>query len=98
VPNTTSLAFEGASAETLVFALDLEGVAVSSGAACSSGTIRRSPVLLAMGLAEEAGASIRVSLGPSNTAEEIAFAIDALQRVVERARSAATRATGGGGR
>jgi cysteine desulfurase len=96
VPNTSSLAFEGVAAEALVFALDLEGVAVSSGAACSAGTIRRSHVLLAMGLVDEAGASIRVSLGPSSTREEIATFVGTLERMVERARSAATRGIGRG--
>ncbi len=96
VPNTSSLAFEGVAAEAVVFALDLEGIAVSSGAACSAGTIRRSHVLLAMGLVDEAGASIRVSLGPSNTREEIAIFVGTLERVVERARSAAARGAGRG--
>ncbi len=91
VPNTSSLAFEGVAAEALVFALDLEGIAVSSGAACSAGTIRRSHVLLAMGLVEEAGASIRVSLGPANTREEIATFVETLERLVERVRKAAAR-------
>jgi cysteine desulfurase len=94
VPNTSSLAFEGVAAEALVFALDLEGIAVSSGAACSAGTIRRSHVLLAMGLLEEAGASIRVSLGPENTPEEIATFVETLERMVERVRSAAAREAG----
>jgi len=96
IPNTSSLAFDGVAAEALVFALDLEGIAVSSGAACSAGTIRRSHVLLAMGLVDEAGASIRVSLGPSNTREQIATFVETLERMVERARSAAPRAAGRG--
>src|SRR5207247_8091742 len=96
VPNTSSLAFEGVAAEALVFALDLEGIAVSSGAACSAGTIRRSHVLVAMGLVDEAGASIRVSLGPSNTREQIATFVETLERMVERARSASPRAAGRG--
>src|SRR6266571_2831680 len=89
IPNTSSLAFDGVAAEALVFALDLEGIAVSSGAACSAGTIRRSHVLLAMGLVDEAGASIRVSLGPSNTREQIATFVETLERLVERVRKAA---------
>ena len=86
VPNTSSLSFDGVPSETLVFALDLEGFAVSAGAACSAGTIRRSHVLLAMGLGREAETSIRVSLGPTNTREEIGKFIEALERIVDRAR------------
>ena len=96
IPNTSSLAFDGVAAEALVFALDLEGIAVSSGAACSAGTIRRSHVLVAMGLVDEAGASIRVSLGPSNTREQIATFVETLERMVGRARSASPRAAGRG--
>jgi cysteine desulfurase len=87
VPNTSSLSFEGVLAETLVFALDLEGIAVSAGAACSAGTIRRSHVLLAMGLGDEADTSIRVSLGPLSKREEIATFVATLGRIVERVRS-----------
>src|SRR5262249_23727208 len=87
VPNTSSLSFEGVPAETLVFALDLEGIAVSAGAACSAGTIRRSHVLLAMGLGDAADTSIRVSLGPLSKREEIATFVGTLERIVERVRS-----------
>jgi cysteine desulfurase len=93
-PNTTSLAFDGAAGETLVAALDLEGVAVSAGAACSAGTVRRSHVLDAMGLEDDAAASIRVSLGPGTTASEIEAFVGILVRVVERARAAAPVAAG----
>lgn len=88
VPNTTSLAVEGTTGEALVIALDLEGVAVSAGSACSAGTLRRSHVLQAMGLAEEAGCSIRVSLGPSSAPSEIDEFVSILEAVVERVRSA----------
>ncbi len=64
VPGLTSLALPGAKAETLVIRLDLAGIAVSAGAACSSGKVGRSHVLSAMGLAPEIVASaIRISLG-----------------------------------
>lgn len=66
--NTVCLALAGARAETQVIALDLAGIAVSAGAACSSGKVSRSHVLDAMGLAQLAGESIRVSL-PWNTTE-----------------------------
>jgi len=95
VPNTSSLAFAGANAETLVIALDLEGVAVSSGSACSAGTFRRSHVLEAMGLHEEAACSIRVSLGPATTREEIEHFLRTLERVLDRVRTAAGRVFAG---
>ncbi len=97
VPNTSSLAFEGVSGEALVMALDLEGFAVSAGSACSAGTVRKSHVLEAMGLRDESGASIRISLGPSNTREDIERFVGVLQRVVARARHAEARVAGWGG-
>jgi cysteine desulfurase len=84
LPNTTSLYLPGVSAESLVCALDLEGVAVSAGSACSAGTARRSASLLAMGLVEEASASIRISLGPMTTEEEIETFLAVLPGVLER--------------
>jgi len=72
LPNTTSLALPGASAETLVIQLDLAGIAVSAGAACSSGKVRASRVLTAMGVAPAvAGTAIRVSLGWSTTEADV---------------------------
>jgi cysteine desulfurase len=94
VPNTTSLAFEGVAGESLVIALDLEGFAVSAGSACSAGTIRRSHVLEAMGLAEASRSSIRVSLGPETTVAEIDALAGALETVVARSRRAALTAPG----
>jgi cysteine desulfurase len=88
VPNTSSLALEGVSGESLVIALDLEGIAISAGSACSAGTIRRSHVLEAMGLREESGESIRISLGPGTTREELLTFLETLERVVARARGA----------
>ena len=76
VPNTTNIYFEGIEGEALVIALDLKGLAVSTGAACSSGAIEPSHVLIAMGLRpERAKASIRFSLGKQNTAEDVDFAL-----------------------
>jgi len=73
LPNTTSVALPGASAETLVIALDLAGIAVSAGAACSSGKVGSSHVLSAMGLEPRlARSAIRVSLGHASTAEDVA--------------------------
>jgi cysteine desulfurase len=72
LPNTTLFALPGIKAETAVIALDLEGVAVSSGAACSSGKVQPSHVLAAMGVPERlARAAIRVSLGPTTTESEV---------------------------
>ncbi len=76
VPNTTNLWFDYIEGEALVIALDLKGLAVSSGAACSSGAIEPSHVLLAMGLSHErARSSVRISLGKQTTNEDIEFAI-----------------------
>ena len=79
-PNTTNLYFDGIDGEALVIALDLRGFAVSTGSACSSGAITPSHVLTAIGLsAERARASIRFSLGRSNTAAQV----DALSGALE---------------
>jgi len=69
LPNTTSLILPGVAAETQVIALDLAGVAVSAGAACSSGKVRQSHVLAAMGYGAKAACAIRVSL-PWNAGAE----------------------------
>lgn len=87
VPNTTNIYFDGIEGESLVIALDLKGLAVSTGAACSSGAIEPSHVLTAMGLrAERAKASIRFSLGKQNTAEDIDFAMAIVPETVSRLR------------
>ena len=71
--NTSALCLPGKQAETLVIRLDLAGVAVSAGSACSSGKVGRSHVLEAMGLGPEiSGSTIRVSLGPTTTREDVA--------------------------
>ena len=76
VPNTTNIYFDYIEGEALVIALDLKGLAVSTGAACSSGAIEPSHVLTAMGLpAARARASLRFSLGKQNTDEDVDFAI-----------------------
>src|SRR5260370_14422136 len=87
VPNTTNLYFDHIEGEALVIALDLKGLAVSSGAACSSGAIEPSHVLLAMGLAHQrARASIRVSLGKQTTVDDVYFAISVIPETVGRLR------------
>lgn len=87
VPNTTNIYFDGIDGEALVIALDLKGLAVSTGAACSSGAIEPSHVLLAMGLQpERARASIRFSLGKQNSAEDVEFALGLVPETVGRLR------------
>jgi cysteine desulfurase len=72
LPNTSNLFFRGISGEALVIALDMKGMAVSSGAACSSGSTEPSHVLLAMGRTkEEASSCVRFSFGRYNTVEEV---------------------------
>jgi cysteine desulfurase len=88
VPNTTNISFEGIEAESLLIALDLEGIAVSTGSACSSGTLEPSHVLRAMGLpTHRTQNSIRLSLGAGNTDAEVDYFLGALPRVVEKLRS-----------
>jgi cysteine desulfurase len=88
VPNTTNISFDRIEAESLLIALDLEGVAVSTGSACSSGTLEPSHVLKAMGLSSHrAQNSIRFSLGESNTEEQIDHVIEILPRIVTKLRS-----------
>jgi cysteine desulfurase len=87
VPNTTNIYFDHIEGEAMVISLDLKGLAVSTGAACSSGAIEPSHVLTAMGLrADRARASIRFSLGKQNTAEEIDFALALVPEAVARLR------------
>ena len=92
LPNTTCFAVPGMNAETLLMAFDLEGIAVSSGSACSSGKVAKSHVLAAMGVADDlAKAAIRVSLGWNSTTEDIDHFITVWRRIVARhkARAAA---------
>jgi cysteine desulfurase len=87
VPNTTNIHFDYIEGEALVIALDLKGLAVSTGAACSSGAIEPSHVLTAMGLPPEiARASLRFSLGKQNTPDDIQFALDLVPQTVARLR------------
>ncbi len=87
VPNTSNISFEGIEAESLLIALDLEGVAISTGSACSSGTLEPSHVLRAMGLPNaRARNSLRFSLGSTTTAGDVDFVADVLPRLVSRLR------------
>ena len=88
VPNTTNISFDRIEAESLLIALDLEGVAVSTGSACSSGTLEPSHVLKAMGFpAHRTQNSIRFSLGAANTEAEIDRVVAILPRIVEKLRN-----------
>ena len=87
LPNTTHLIIKGIDGETLLMNLDVEGFAVSTGAACSSGNSEPSPVLLAMGFSKlEAQSSLRVSLGWKTTKDEIEKFVAVLVKVVKRQR------------
>jgi cysteine desulfurase len=87
VPNTSSIYFDCTEGEALVIALDLKGLAVSTGAACSSGAIEPSHVLTAMGMPpERARGSLRFSLGKQNTDEDVEFALSLIPQTVARLR------------
>jgi cysteine desulfurase len=88
VPNTTNISFDRVEAESLLIALDLEGIAVSTGAACSSGTLEPSHVLRAMGLpTHRAQNSIRFSLGAENTDAEVDYLLEKLPVSVQKLRN-----------
>ncbi|MCU1227264.1 MAG: Cysteine desulfurase IscS [Acidobacteria bacterium] len=85
VPNTSSICFSGADAEGIAIALDLSGIAVSTGSACSSGRVEPSRVLLGMGLTPaEARSTVRFSLSRFTTREELTRTIEVLREVVPR--------------
>jgi cysteine desulfurase len=89
LPNTLNVEFEGAAGEVLMQALDLEGIAVSAGAACASGSIEPSPVLIAMGRTPQAArGSLRFSVGWGVDAAQIERTLLVLPDLVERARRA----------
>ena len=92
VPNTTNVSFDRVEAETLLIALDLEGIAVSTGSACSSGTLEPSHVLRAMGLpAPRTQSSLRFSLGLFSTEAEVDRVIAVLPQLVEKLRGLARK-------
>ena len=87
LPANADFSFKFIEGESILFSLDLDGIAVSSGSACSSGSLEPSHVLLSLGLPEElAHGSIRFSFGKHNTVEEIDYAVDCLKNAVERLR------------
>ncbi len=87
--NTVNAGFEGCPGELVCMSLDLEGFAVSTGAACSAGTLEPSPVLLALGLdPRRAAEAIRISLGPRNTAADVEGLLAVLPVILDRVRGA----------
>jgi cysteine desulfurase len=91
VQTTLNVSFEGAEGEAILLYLDLEGIAVSTGSACASGSLDPSHVLLAMGLpAELAHGSIRISMGRQTTADDIEYMIEKLTSTIHRVRQMST--------
>jgi cysteine desulfurase len=87
VPNISNLSFQGVDGESLLIALDLKGIAVSTGSACASGSVEPSHVLTALGLArEEVRGSLRFSLSAYTTRDEIDYVVAALEETVKRLR------------
>jgi cysteine desulfurase len=87
IPSNADFSFEFIEGESILFSLDIEGIAVSSGSACSSGSLEPSHVLLAIGVEEAlAHGSIRFSFGKSNTKEEVDFVVDKLKEIISRLR------------
>jgi cysteine desulfurase len=94
VPNTTNISFDGIEAESLLMALDLAGIAVSTGAACAAGAIEPSHVLRAMGLPmPRIEGSIRLSIGRGTTQEEVGEAVARIAEAVAKQRSLRTKTT-----
>ena len=87
LPSNADFSFEFIEGESILFSLDIDGIAVSSGSACSSGSLEPSHVLLAIGLSEEkAHGTIRFSFGKENTIEEVDYVVDTLKNTIQRLR------------
>jgi len=94
LPNTLNVSFAGAEGEAILLYLDLEGIAVSTGSACASGSLDPSHVLLATGISpENAHGSIRISLGRDNTESEIKYFLETMPRVIKKIRDMSTAYT-----
>jgi cysteine desulfurase len=88
VPNTANISFKGIEGESIVLSLDLKGIAVSSGSACTSGSINASHVLVAMGIPpEQAHGAIRFSFGRANSEDEVDYILGILEQEIARIRS-----------
>lgn len=95
IPNTSNISFDGIEAESLLIALDLEGIAVSTGAACSSGTLEPSHVLRAMGVPlARTRSSLRFSLGHESTRAEVDMLLARLPTLVDKLRRITRTAAG----
>ncbi len=91
LPGTLNVSFEGVEGEAILLYLDLEGIAVSTGSACASGSLDPSHVILATGLPREyAHGSIRISMGRDTTPKEIEYTIDAFKTVIKKLRKMST--------
>ncbi|MDD5073217.1 MAG: cysteine desulfurase family protein [Candidatus Omnitrophica bacterium] len=91
LPGTLNVSFFGAEGEAILLYLDLEGIAVSTGSACASGSLDPSHVLIAAGLpAEEAHGSIRISMGRDNTEEDIGYTVEKIALVIDKIRKMST--------
>jgi len=87
IPQTVNVAFEGIGGESIILSLDMEGVAVSSGSACTSGAVEPSHVLMAMGIPETVGhGAIRFSMGRGTTKQQLERVLDLLPPIIERLR------------
>jgi len=95
LPGTLNVSFSGAEGEAILLYLDLEGIAVSTGSACASGSLDPSHVLMATGIAQEkAHGSIRMSLGRDTTAKDVDYVIKKITQVIKRVREISSVSTG----
>jgi cysteine desulfurase len=85
--NNASISFEGVEGEAVLMLLDKEGISVSTGSACASGSLEPSHVMLAMGKQDEARSTIRFTFGLNNTKEDVNYTVAKLQKVVKKLRS-----------
>ncbi|MCM1438092.1 MAG: cysteine desulfurase [Roseburia sp.] len=88
LPSNANISFDGCDGEQIAFSLDLKGIAVSTGSACSSGAVTPSHVLTAMGLPEgRVKSAVRFTFGKNNTEDEVGFSVEALKQTVEKIRN-----------
>ena len=92
IPGTLNVSFAGAEGEAIMLYLDLDGIAVSTGSACSSGSLGASHVILATGISDEfVNGSIRISMGRGTTTEDIEYTIEAFARIIPKLRKISSR-------